>query len=81
MRIPYFRSLAAAVGIAVVAGVLGLIAGVEAAPQGGQPPFRNAVEQREDMIRELQEIKHLLKEQNALLRTLAKDPGHAPTKH
>ena len=31
-------------------------------------PFSNAVEQRQQMIRELTDIKALLKEQNALLR-------------
>ena len=46
-----------------------------AAQAGGEQPFANAVQQRNEMIRELQEIKLLLKEQNALLRaTLAKDP-------
>ena len=39
-----------------------------AAPQAGQPPFANPVDQRSDMVRELREIKDLLKEQNALLR-------------
>jgi hypothetical protein len=39
-----------------------------AAPQGAQPPFANAVDQRNEMIRELQEIRVLLQEQNALLR-------------
>ena len=35
---------------------------------GGQLPFANSNEQRSDMVRELREIKELLKEQNALLR-------------
>lgn len=39
-----------------------------AAPQSGQPPFANPVDQRADMVRELREIKELLKEQNTLLR-------------
>lgn len=39
-----------------------------AAPQAAQPPFANAVDQRNEMIRELQEIRVLLQEQNALLR-------------
>jgi hypothetical protein len=39
-----------------------------AAPQSGQPPFNNSVEQREAQVRELREIKELLKEQNALLK-------------
>jgi hypothetical protein len=36
---------------------------------GGKPPFANAVEQRMQMIDHLAEIKDLLKEQNALLRS------------
>jgi hypothetical protein len=40
-------------------------------------PFDNAVKQRNEMIRELQEIKALLKEQNTLLRANAKKP-HVP---
>jgi len=36
---------------------------------GGQPPFANAVEQRMEMISLLREIRDLLKEQNALLRS------------
>lgn len=43
-----------------------------AAPQDVRAPFDNAVQQRSDMIRELQEIKALLKEQNTLLRANAK---------
>jgi hypothetical protein len=39
-----------------------------AAPQSGQPPFANSLEQRAEMVQELREIKELLKEQNALLR-------------
>ena len=49
-------------------GVLGFYSTIGAAPPGGQPPFADAAEQRSDMIRELQEIKELLKEQNTLLR-------------
>jgi len=36
---------------------------------GGKPPFANAIEQRMQMINHLAEIKELLKEQNALLRS------------
>jgi hypothetical protein len=50
-------------------GVLGFYRALGAAPQAGQPPFANPVEQRADMIRELREIKELLKEQNALLKS------------
>lgn len=56
----------------LVLGVLGFYSTSGAAPQGGQPPFANAVEQRSEMIRELREIKELLKEQNALLRSTSK---------
>ena len=52
----------------VAAGVLGFYSTLEAQPQGGLPPFANPVEQRFDQIRELREIKELLKEQNELLR-------------
>jgi hypothetical protein len=49
--------------------MLGFYGTTGAAPQGGQPPFANAVEQRAEMVKELQEINALLKEQNALLRS------------
>ncbi len=79
MRTKWVHALTCAVAGAAAAGMLGLWVGANAAPQGGQPPFRNSVEQREEMIRELREINALLKEQNALLRTLAaKGPAHAP---
>jgi len=52
----------------IVAGVLGFYSTLGAAPQAGQPPFANPVEQRADQLRELREIKELLKEQNDLLR-------------
>ena len=57
------------IGNAVLWGVLGFYQTLGAAPQAGQPPFANPVEQRADMVRELREIKELLKEQNALLRS------------
>jgi hypothetical protein len=51
-----------------------------AAPQLGQPPFANQVEQLDDMTRELREIKELLKEQNVLLRSgKAKQTNVAPS--
>lgn len=54
---------------AIALGVLGFYSTSGAAPSGGgQPPFNNSVEQRDAMVRELREIKELLKEQNALLR-------------
>ena len=49
--------------------VLGFYGSIVAAPQRGQPPFANAVEQRAEMVRQLQEINAALKEQNALLRS------------
>lgn len=52
--------------------VLGFYSTTGAAPQGGQPPFQNSVEQRSEMVRELREIKELLKEQNAMLRDASK---------
>jgi hypothetical protein len=62
--------IALLVAINVLAwGMLGFYRTTGAAPTEPQLPFRNAVEQRQEMIRELQEIKILLKEQNALLRT------------
>ena len=48
--------------------VLSLHSSTHAAPQGARAPFGNSVEQRSSMIKELREIKALLKEQNALLR-------------
>jgi hypothetical protein len=56
------------IGNALVLSVLGFYRTLGAAPQAGQPPFANPVEQRSDMVRELREIKELLKEQNALLK-------------
>jgi hypothetical protein len=53
--------------VAVLA-VLGFYSTLGAAPQAGQPPYANPVEQRDEMVRELREIKELLREQNALLR-------------
>ena len=63
----------------VVAGVLGFYSTLGAAPQAGQPPFANPVEQRADQLRELREIKELLKEQNELLRGGANKAPHAGT--
>lgn len=40
-----------------------------AAPATGGQPLANPVEQREEMIAELKEIKELLKKQNVLLRS------------
>jgi len=56
------------IGNVVLAGVLGFYSTLGAAPPAGQPPYANQVEQLADQIRELHEIKELLKEQNELLR-------------
>jgi len=50
-------------------GVLGFYSTLGAAPQAGQPPFANPIDQRNEMVRELREIKDLLKEQNMLLKS------------
>jgi hypothetical protein len=63
-----FRWMALVAANALAVGVLGFYSTSGAAPQSGQPPFNNAVEQREATVRELREIKELLKEQNALLK-------------
>lgn len=52
--------------------VLGFYGTSGAAPQTGRQPFANSVTQRNEMIRELKEIKALLREQNALLRAAAR---------
>jgi hypothetical protein len=69
------RWLALVAGNAIVLSVLGFYSTSGAAPQSGQPPFNNAVEQRDSMVRELREIKELLKEQNSLLRSGAAKPN------
>lgn len=53
-------------------GVLSFYESSEAAPPSGQLPFANAVEQRHEIIRELQQIKALLQEQNQLQRADAR---------
>jgi hypothetical protein len=60
-------SLLVTANVAVLC-MLGFYSTGGAAPQAGQPPFANSVEQRSEMIQELREIKELLKEQNSLLR-------------
>lgn len=54
---------------AALLGVLGFYQTTAIANQAGKPPFANAIEQRMEMISNLKEIKELLKEQNALLRS------------
>ena len=63
---PRFQWRALIVANVFVWVALGLYTTTRAAPQ---PPFANSVQQRADMIRELKEIKLLLKEQNTLLRS------------
>lgn len=57
----------------VIWGVLSFYGSSQAAPQGGKPPFSNPVEQRHEMVRELQKISTLLQEQNVLLRAMARE--------
>ena len=57
----------------VIWGVLSFHDSSQAAPQGGKPPFSNAVEQRHEMVRELQKISTLLQEQNKLLRAMGRE--------
>jgi hypothetical protein len=49
-------------------GVFGAYQISQAQSKGGQLPFANSIEQRSDILRELKDIKDLIKEQNALLR-------------
>ncbi len=61
--------------LVVLGGVLGLWGTLAAqnAPGAGKPPFANAVDQRDEMIRELREIRVLIKTQNALLEKLVEN--------
>jgi hypothetical protein len=55
---------------ALAFGMLGLYeTTVASSPGGTPPPFANTTESRLEMIQELREIRDLLKEQNALLRS------------
>ena len=55
---------------ALLWGVLSFHQTTDAAQKtGGQPPFANSVEQRMEMVHQLQEIRDLLREQNALLKS------------
>ena len=55
-------------------GVLSLDERSVGTAQTVRQPFVNAVEQRNGIIRELRDIKTLLKEQNALLRAVPEKP-------
>ncbi len=67
------RKLGLFLAIAVATGgllwSLGEPAPTAAQRQGVRPPFANAVEQRAETIRLLREIRDLLREQNALLKS------------
>jgi hypothetical protein len=67
MHIPPIRTLGACAAAAGLLCVLGFYSLSSAAPPG-KPPFEDSGTQREAMIRELREIKDLIKEQNALLK-------------
>jgi hypothetical protein len=67
-----FGQLALVGAVATAVSVLGFYSTTGAAPQAGQLPFANSVEQRLEIATELREIKELLKEQNALLREARK---------
>lgn len=65
------RWAAAMVVVASVWGMLSFYQATSAAPKEARQPFNNSVQQRQEMIRELQAIKALLQEQNTLLRAAA----------
>ncbi len=65
-KLPIRSLLACSAGGALLS-MLGFYSLLSAAPPG-KPPFDDAVTQREEMLRELREIKNLIKEQNALLQ-------------
>ncbi len=74
---PLFRGLPLVIAVNVVLwGVLSFYGVIGAAPQTGRQPFSNSVAQRNEMIRELQNIQALLKEQNSLLRDIAANTKH-----
>lgn len=81
MKALAYRPLAYIAPLLLVAGVLGLwgtaVGQQEGVPGAGRPPFADAAEQREEMIRELREMRSLIKEQNALLKQLV---DHGTTK-
>ena len=67
MHTPSIRSILACAAGAALLCMLGFYSLLSAAPPG-KPPFEDAVSQRDEMIRELREIKDLIKEQNELLK-------------
>lgn len=84
MKRSHFRHTYWLAPVCLLAGVLGLwgTAGAqpEPTPGAGKPPFANAVGQRDEMIRELRELRGLMKEQNALLKQLVDHAEATKTK-
>jgi hypothetical protein len=79
-RFTWNRSLGTLCFAAVLAGMLGFFSVTRAEPNPLPLPFTMADDQRTEMIGHLREIKELLKEQNAILRQLAKPEKHDPTR-
>ncbi len=52
--------------------MLGLYRSTTAAPAANNEPFANSIEQRAEMIKQLQEINAQLKEQNSMFRAALK---------
>lgn len=65
---------------AALAGMLGFFSVTRAQPNPLPLPFTMGDDQRTEMIKELREIKELLKEQNAILRQLGKPEKHDPSR-
>jgi hypothetical protein len=65
---PFSRWTALVVINLMAWGVFGAYQYSQAQSKGGQLPFANSNEQRSDILRELKDIKDLIKEQNTLLR-------------
>jgi hypothetical protein len=79
VHIRYFRSFLISALIVGLVCMLGFYSLSWAAPPGGQPPFEDATAQRSEMLRELREIKDLIKEQNGLLKeVLSKEAPARP---
>ena len=81
MRTLPVRALAPCAAVVGLLCMLGFYSLSSAAPAGGKPPFEDAAMQRGEMIRELREIKELIREQNGLLKeSLAKPHERVPVK-
>lgn len=74
MPSPRIRSVALSAAGAALLCMLGFY-GLSLAAPPGTPPFEDAVAQRETMIRELRDIKELIKEQNSLLKEVIAAPN------